>query len=380
MFQEFLKSFYKHYFWFWFSVVMFLLLITLLVLFLPKVYAGITEARQQEIQIYNANVALAIEKRDYKAYTKLQNNAGLESKLTPENFRTFADIYTLLEVGKIEEANLLKKNIDLKEDIRVTEAKSAAITDAIKNRDYNAWTHLVGEEYAQNVKAEDFSKYSTFVDSVLTGKPQEVESLKAELGFGVGQISFSPASAYFSEIGTTVFDFKEGDISLSIKYRADSYEKMVDLLASVFPKCDKKCAIPIVDTAGKEFLMIADNLSEKTALSLQQALTREFTEVQIEGGATVFTPVYTYFSEMGTTVFDFKEGEMLVFIKHHAKDPQEMIDLLASVFPKCNKECAMPIIEIAANENLMIASHLNEEIATSLQKALTRTFTEVMIK
>lgn len=166
------KNVSTHYRFWLFSAGIFLLLV--LAAAGPLVFkamADFSAAEQQAVQVKNAAITQAITNNDYAAWSALVDDTELKAQVNASNFADFKAAYLLLEKGKIDEANLLKKQIGLREQIANTSVVSALMTDAIARKDYNAWRNIVGPDYAKNVvTASNFEEYARALDAAGRGK------------------------------------------------------------------------------------------------------------------------------------------------------------------------------------------------------------------
>lgn len=136
-----------------------------------KAMADLSSAHVQEIQLKNAAITQAIANNDYATWSSLVDDEELKSQVNASNFADFKAAYLLLEKGKVDEANLLKQEIGLRQKMVNTSITSALMTDAIARRDYNAWRAIVGSDYAKNVvTASNFEAYAKSIDAAGRGK------------------------------------------------------------------------------------------------------------------------------------------------------------------------------------------------------------------
>ena len=148
-----------------------------------KAFADMSSAHQAEVQSRNASISAAILDDDYEAWASLVTDESLKTQINASNFETFAEAYRLLQQGELEAADLLKKQLALKEEFQVTNAKSALIGDAIARRDYLAWRGLVGEDYARDlVTGANFETYAKLVDASQRGRLNQAARLQYSLG------------------------------------------------------------------------------------------------------------------------------------------------------------------------------------------------------
>mgnify|MGYP001005616535 CR=1 FL=1 len=147
-----------------------------------KAFADMSSAHQAEVQSRNASISAAILDDDYETWASLVTDESLKAQINASNFDTFAEAYRLLQQGELEAADLLKKQLALKEEFQVTNAKSALIGDAIARRDYKAWRSLVGKDYASVVTDANFETYAKLVDASQKGKLNQATRLQYSLG------------------------------------------------------------------------------------------------------------------------------------------------------------------------------------------------------
>jgi len=148
-----------------------------------KAMADLTAAEQQVLQLKNAAITEAIANNDYETWSSLIDDEQLKSQVNASNFIDFASAYLLLEKGKIEEANLIKKSIGIRGRIAETSSISALITDSIARRDYDSWRSLVGSDYAAGmVTPTNFDSYAKALDAAGKGKLNMATRLQYSLG------------------------------------------------------------------------------------------------------------------------------------------------------------------------------------------------------
>ncbi len=232
-----------------------------------KAFADVSSAHQQVIQSKNASINQAIIDKDYDTWQSLVTDQELKSKINADNFSTFADAYILLEQGKLEEADILKKQLALKEDYQVVSIKSALISDAIANKDYSAWREVVGEEYAQNVVTDrNFDAYAKILDAAGKGKLnvstrlQYQMALKQKLAYSSDHGTVQ-APYVMSSFGTQIFQYNTGNIEL-IVYLKQGGDKamMAKAITKILPVCGLKCAAKIVAVDPDTKITIATGL------------------------------------------------------------------------------------------------------------------------
>ncbi len=245
-----------------------------------KAFADVSSAHQQAIQSKNASINQAIIDRDYDTWQSLVTDEMLKSKINADNFGTFADAYILLEQGKLEEADILKKQLALKEDYQVTSIKSALISDAIATRDYNAWREVVGESYAQGVVTENnFSVFAKILDAAGKGKLnvstrlQYSLALKQKLAYSSGHET-AQVPYVISSFGTQVFQFNTGTYNLSVIMKIGGDKAMLArAITKILPSCGLKCATKIANASVDQRITFATglDLAYVNSLAAQEA-------------------------------------------------------------------------------------------------------------
>jgi len=167
---------------FWLFVIGFFILLSIAAVgpLVYQAYADLTSAHDIAIQTKNAEITQAIVSRDYNTWSQLVADPKLKAEVNSANFNNFAEAYTLLQVGRLEEADVLKKQLGLKEQQTVTVVKSAKITEALERQDYTAWSKVVGTEAASKVSVsqfETFAKAALLMDSGLVSKAAKLQVL-----------------------------------------------------------------------------------------------------------------------------------------------------------------------------------------------------------
>jgi len=221
-----------------------------------KAFADVSSAHQQAIQSKNASINQAIIDRDYDTWQSLVTDQELKSKINADNFGTFADAYILLEQGKLEEADILKKQLALKEDYQITSIKSALIGDAIANRDYTAWREVVGESYAAGTVTDgNFGTYARILDAAGSGKLnvstrlQYSLALKQKLAYGSGHDEVQ-VPYVMSTLGTKIFQYNTGNYTLFVSFTNGGDKAMMNnAISKILPPCGLTCADKITTTA-----------------------------------------------------------------------------------------------------------------------------------
>ncbi len=148
------------------------------------VEAMITLSAQRNAQIQQKNEAIeaAISNNDYETWSRLVTDSRLKAKVNASNFSQFASAYNLLEQGKVEEANLIKKQLSLKKDFDNVALKSNEIRSAIINNDYSAWRAAVGPDAEPKVDSSNFSDYAHAYWMIMSGNLSGSNRIKAEIG------------------------------------------------------------------------------------------------------------------------------------------------------------------------------------------------------
>ncbi len=147
-----------------------------------QAYASTTSAQQQAIQTKNAAISQAIVNNDYNTWSSLVTDPKLKAQVNASNFNSFAQAYRLLEQGKLDEADVIKQQIGLKQALTVATNKSAAISAAIASQDYAAWRTAVGSDQAPEVTADNFKPYAEMLANVESGKLNKATSMQYSLG------------------------------------------------------------------------------------------------------------------------------------------------------------------------------------------------------
>ncbi|MFA6995592.1 MAG: hypothetical protein WC249_04310 [Patescibacteria group bacterium] len=127
------------------------------------VEAVLTLSDQQSAAILQKNSAIeaAILNNDYITWSSLVSDDNLKSKINAGNFVQYADAYRLLQQGKVEEANIIKKQLALKQNFAALAVKSQAIEAAIDGNNYTAWRAAVGNSETK----VDSSNFTAYVES-----------------------------------------------------------------------------------------------------------------------------------------------------------------------------------------------------------------------
>lgn len=141
----------------------------------------ISAQRAQVIQQKNSAIEMAILNNDYGTWSSLVTDENLKTKITAQNFSQFVEAYRLLQQGKVEEANLIKKQLLLKQSFQAVAVKSEAIEDAIEDGNYAAWRTVVGTQEPQ-VNASNFATYAAAYKLIEQGRLRQGSFLRRDLG------------------------------------------------------------------------------------------------------------------------------------------------------------------------------------------------------
>jgi hypothetical protein len=165
---------------FWLFVIGFFVLVSIAAAgpLVYKAYADLASAHDIAVQTKNAQITQAIVSRDYNTWSQLVTDPKLKAEVNSANFNNFAEAYTLLQVGRLEEADVLKKQLGLKEQQNVSVVKSSKITEALADKDYNAWRNIVGAEAAAKVSPaqfETFAKAALLMDAGLVSRAAKLQ-------------------------------------------------------------------------------------------------------------------------------------------------------------------------------------------------------------
>lgn len=170
-------------FWLLSALIFFLLSVAAAGPLVYKAFADVSSAHDQAIQIRNAAISEAILQNDYNSWASLVLDETIKTQISADNFDTFAEAYRLLEKGMIDEANLLKRQIGLKDEFSQKAVVSKNISNAIVNQDYVAWRAMVGEDHAKGlVTNENFAAYAKVLTAASEGKFNQVTRGQYDLG------------------------------------------------------------------------------------------------------------------------------------------------------------------------------------------------------
>lgn len=159
-------------------------------LFLTSLTAGpvfvsamitISAQHAQAVQQKNSAIDAAILNNDYNTWSSLVTDDNLKKKITAGNFSQFSEAYRLLQQGKVEEANLIKKQLSLKQSFANVAVKSIAIDSAINSNNYDAWRSIVGSQEPQ-VNAGNFGVYAAAYKLIEQGKLRQSSFLMQNIG------------------------------------------------------------------------------------------------------------------------------------------------------------------------------------------------------
>ncbi len=169
--------------WLFSALIFFLLALAAAGPLVFKAFADASSAHEQVIQARNAAISEAILNNDYNAWDSLVQDQTLKQQINSSNFEAFAEAYRLLEKGMITEAELLKRQVGIKEEMNQNAVVSSMIGQAIVNKDYNLWRQAVGNDYAQGVvTAGNFDKYASFLQDVEKGRLNRAVRYQYDLG------------------------------------------------------------------------------------------------------------------------------------------------------------------------------------------------------
>lgn len=159
------------------------------------VEAMLTLSAQRNAQIQQKNNAIeaAISGNDYATWSSLVNDNNLKAKVNAGNFSQFTNAYNLLEQGKMAEADLIKKQLSLKQDFAAAAAKSDEIRTAISNDDYDAWRVAVGSGVEPQVDTSNFHQYTHSYWLIMSGNISGANRIKRKIGVKpvVGGVNYS---------------------------------------------------------------------------------------------------------------------------------------------------------------------------------------------
>jgi len=134
--------------------------------------------RNLEIQQKNNVIAAAILNNDYATWSSLVSDEKLKTKVNASNFSQYTTAYQLLQQGKVEEADLIKKQLALKQNFVAVAVKSQEIDNAINANDYNAWRAIVGSDAESKVTSDNFTTYAEAYRLIKQGDLWEANKIK----------------------------------------------------------------------------------------------------------------------------------------------------------------------------------------------------------
>ncbi|MFA5131417.1 MAG: hypothetical protein WC467_03240 [Patescibacteria group bacterium] len=169
-----------------FSAIGFILLcLAALTPLFVKAMVEANAARDAIIQEKNVAIEEAIMNNDYATWSSLVTDKSLKAKITSDNFSQFTEVYRLLQQGKVEEANLIKKQLNLKQDFQVLTTKISEIDAAIMAGDYQAWRSIVGQGWKPEVNADNFVQFGETYKLIAQGKLKQANLLQQRLNLKV---------------------------------------------------------------------------------------------------------------------------------------------------------------------------------------------------
>lgn len=169
--------------WLFSAVIFFLLALAAAGPLVFKAFADASSAHEQVIQARNAAISEAIMDNDYNAWDSLVQDETLKQQIDSNNFESFAEAYRLLEKGMLTEAELLKRQIGIKEEIKQNAKVSNMISQAIVDKDYSLWRQAVGNDYAQGVVTSgNFDRYASFLQDIEKGRLNRAVRYQYETG------------------------------------------------------------------------------------------------------------------------------------------------------------------------------------------------------
>lgn len=257
------------------SALLFLLLVIVAVGPLTyNVMADLVQYKTAAVQEKNAQINLAIIEEDYGTWRKSVGE-DFSPEINEENFKEYANVYALLEQGKIEEANILKKQLELKQTYETAVVKSAVIRKAINVGDYKRWRKTVGEDFSPEVDEKNFKEYTAIASKAISGYLNQ--STRLQIDAGIKKRINVYSSGHSDYIG---FDYesKENDGSfyvflISFKDRPSTVEVVMSITG--WGLTDSK---EFVDAAPTNFR----GLSEDAAEYIKEQLKEVGAEVSIK--------------------------------------------------------------------------------------------------
>lgn len=181
------ESITKHpYFWAFVVGVFVLLVIAVAGPLVFKAYADMSFAHDEAIQVKNAAITQSIIDRDYATWDSLVTDPKLKAEVNSSNFSQFAEAYTLLQEGRLEEADVYKRFLGLKEAQNISIEKSDAITKALQSNDYRSWNTIVGPQKAAQVSSEQFTEYAKSALLLESGFVSKANKVQVKYGLREG--------------------------------------------------------------------------------------------------------------------------------------------------------------------------------------------------
>ncbi|MDD2680592.1 MAG: hypothetical protein PHE20_00640 [Patescibacteria group bacterium] len=147
-----------------------------------KVMADLSSAEAEAVQAKNAAISQAIINGDYNTWSSLVDDDKLKAEITAENFGAFAQAYALLEKGEVEVANIFKQQLNLKRTYDISMMKSAIISSAIAEGNYDKWRNAVGQDYAPEVTSGNFKGYADILQKINRGLLNRSSKIQINMG------------------------------------------------------------------------------------------------------------------------------------------------------------------------------------------------------
>ncbi len=138
--------------------------------------------RTAEIIAKNTAIEQAIINNDYATWRNLETDNNIKAKVNVNNFPQYVQAYRLLQAGKIEEANLIKEQLNLRNRIASNFGTTSQLDSAIRSRDYNLWRSIVGSQDL-TVTAANFDSFAKSYELIEAGKIQRANTYFKFLGF-----------------------------------------------------------------------------------------------------------------------------------------------------------------------------------------------------
>lgn len=185
-YKTFLKDASHRHVWLYSAIIFAFLVVVLGGPLVFRAYADISSAHQEAIQTNNAKKVQAIVDRNYESWASLETDPILKREVNAGNFNAFAEAYTLLERGKIAEADVVKRQLNLKQEYQIVATKSLEISSAIVNQDYEKWRSIVGPYESPQIDASNFERYASAISYVKEGKVNKAFSTLRSLNLKQG--------------------------------------------------------------------------------------------------------------------------------------------------------------------------------------------------